>query len=86
MSMTQLINEIKLRRAATAISPANLNQFVRRCCYRQHVDPQEVIDRLLAVENEYDIINRLVPANSLRLHIGLWITNGKPYYSGNELS
>ena len=63
----------------------NLNHFVTRCCYGQDIDPQEVIDRLLAVEDEDDVINGLVPADSLRLHIELWIANGKPYYSGKEL-
>ena len=60
----------------------NLNQFVTRCCYGLEVNPQEVIDHLLSIEDEQDIINGLIPADSLRLHIELWIANGKPYYSG----
>ena len=57
-------------------------EFVRECCVGLIIKPQEVIDHFLAVEDEEDIINGLIPIDSLRLHIKLSIANGKPHYSG----
>ncbi len=63
----------------------DLYQFVVRCCEGLRVKAQLVIDRLLSVEDEQDIINGMVPAESLRLHIEAWISTGKPLYSGKNL-
>jgi hypothetical protein len=60
----------------------DLFDFVSSSCGGQKVEPQQVIDRLLSVEDEQDIINGSVPAESLRLHIKVWCEMGKPHYSG----
>jgi len=62
----------------------DLYQFVQRCCSGFPVKVQQVIDHLLSVDDEQDIINGEVPAESLRLHIELWISAGKPHYSGKR--
>lgn len=58
--------------------------FVHQCCVGFNVNPQEVIDGLLDVDDEQEIINGLVPADSLRLHVELWLAKGKPNYSGKK--
>ena len=63
----------------------DVHQFVTRCCLGFAVEPQEVIDRLLSIEDEQDIINGEILADSLKLHIQVWIEMGKPHYSGKEL-
>ena len=63
----------------------DLFDFVSSCCGGHKVDPQQVINRLLSVEDEQDIINGLVPPESLRLHIKVWCEMGKPHYSGKQL-
>ncbi len=60
----------------------DLINFVEKCCVNLQVEPQQVIDGLLSIEDEQDIINGDVPSESLRLHIELWISAGKPHYSG----
>ena len=60
----------------------DLHQFVTRCCSGLQIAPQQVIDRLLSVDDEQDIINGLVSAESLRLHIKVWCEMDKPHYSG----
>lgn len=62
----------------------NLNQLVTRCCYGSKTEPQEVLDKLLSVEDEQDIVGGYITAEELRLHIELWIANGKPHYSGKH--
>jgi len=47
----------------------DLHQFVVKCCDGVSVKTQQVIDHLLPVDDEQDIINGRVPAESLRLHI-----------------
>ena len=56
--------------------PNDLHQFVARCCEGECVKAQLVIDHLLSVDDEQDIINGMVPAVSLRLHILIWISAG----------
>lgn len=56
--------------------------FVRGCCNQFAVEPKQVIDHLLSLDDEQDIINGIVPAESLRTHIQLWINTGKQHYSG----
>ena len=68
--------------ARDAIFKENLTRFVHQCCRGLSVTPQQVIDNLLSVDDEVDIINGDVPAESLRLHIQVWIENNMPYYSG----
>lgn len=63
----------------------NLHQFVQRCCAGFAVCPQQVIDQLLSKDDEQDIINGDIPAESLQLHIKLWIKAGQPHYSGKIL-
>lgn len=63
----------------------DLHQFVEKCCEGLCVKAQLVIDHLLSVNDEQDIINRMIPAESLRLHIEVWISTGKPHYSGKNL-
>ena len=63
----------------------DLFDFVLRCCVNFQIESQEVIDRLLSIEDEQDIINGDIPADSLRLHVQVWIEMGKPHYSGKEL-
>ena len=60
----------------------NLTKFVQRCCIGLPVTSNQVIDNLLSVDDEIDIINGETPADSLRLHIQLWVENNMPYYSG----
>lgn len=55
--------------------------FVQECLKGINLQPQQVIDGLLSVEDELDIINRSVSAQSLRLHIELWLKADKPNYS-----
>lgn len=59
-----------------------LINFVEKCCVNLQVEPQQVIDGLLSIDDEQDIINGDIPVESLRLHIELWISAGKPHYSG----
>jgi hypothetical protein len=61
-----------------------LFQFVQRCCVGLSINAQQVIDHLLSIEDEQDIINGDTPADSLRLHVKLWIENGMPHYSGKD--
>ncbi|KTD13979.1 hypothetical protein [Legionella israelensis] len=56
--------------------------FVNGCLKGFPIDAQQVIDGLLSLEDEQDIINGNVPAESLRLHIELWLKADKPHYSG----
>lgn len=56
--------------------------FVKGCLKDFPIDAQQVIDGLLPLEEEQDIINESVSAQSLRLHIELWLQAGKPHYSG----
>jgi hypothetical protein len=62
----------------------DLHQFVARCCEGGSVKAQLVIDHLLSADDEQDIINGMVPAESLRLHILIWISAGKPHYSAKK--
>ena len=64
----------------------NLYQFVQRCCANFTIQPQQVIDHLLSIEDEQDIINGDIPAESLQLHINLWIKAGQPHYSGKIIN
>lgn len=72
-----LLDELKKKRI-------DLFQFVQRCCVGLPVNAQQVIDHLLSIDDEQDIINGDTPADSLRLHLKLWIENGMPHYSGKE--
>ena len=56
--------------------------FIRGCLNGFSIDAQQVIDGLLSLEDEEDIINGNIPAESLRLHIELWLKANKPHYSG----
>lgn len=60
----------------------DLFDFVASCCSGHKVEPQDVIDRMLSTEDEQDIVNGLVPAESLKLHIKVWSEMGNPHYSG----
>lgn len=62
----------------------DLYQFVVGCC-EDSGNAQLVIDHLLSVNDEQDIINGMISAESLRLHIEAWISTGKPHYSGKNL-
>ena len=64
----------------------DLINFVEKCCVNLQIEPQQVIDGLLSTDDEQDIINGDIPAESLRLHIELWMLAGKPHYSGKERS
>lgn len=70
--------------AMSLIYKQRLIQFVHRCCAGCPVTAQQVIDYLLSVDDEQDIINGMVPAESLRLHIVVWISTGKVHYSGKK--
>lgn len=56
--------------------------IVESCCFDLNVDPQEVIDRLLSVDDEQDIINGQVATASLKLQIELWYAGGMPNKAG----
>lgn len=62
----------------------DLHQFVVGCCEGGGAKAQLVIDHLLSVNDEQDIINGMAAAESLRLHIVVWISTGKPHYSGKK--
>ena len=62
----------------------DLFDFVSSCCIEHKVGPQQLIDLMLSVEDEQDIINGIIPAESLRLAIQLWITNGATRISGKN--
>ena len=64
--------------------PVDLYHFVERCCAGFSVKAQQVIDDLLSIDDEQDIINGEIPAESLRLHIKVWVSTGKPHYSGKK--
>lgn len=64
----------------------DLINFVEKCCVNLKIEPKQVIDGLLSSDDEQDIINGDIPAESLRLHIELWISSGKPHYSGKAQS
>ena len=59
--------------------------FIKNCCSDYEGNYQEIIDHLLSKEDEQDLINGDLPAESLRLHVQLWINAGKPHYSGKKL-
>jgi len=65
--------------------PQNLIRFVEQCCVGLSVNAKQVIEHLLSVDDERDIINGVIPEESLRLHIKLWAEAGKPHYSGKKL-
>jgi hypothetical protein len=60
----------------------SLLEFVKKCLNGFSINAQQIIDGLLSLEDEQDIINRNVPAESLLLHIELWLKASKPHYSG----
>jgi hypothetical protein len=60
----------------------DLYQFVQRCCASFPVTAQQVIDHLLAIEDEQYIINGDTTADSLHLFIELWIDEGMSHKSG----
>jgi len=61
--------------------------FIKNCCPDyEGGNHQEIIDDLLSKEDEQDIINGDIPAESLRLHVQLWINAGKPQYSVKKLN
>lgn len=64
----------------------DLSKFFEKCCVNLQVEPQHVMDGLLSIDDEQDIINGNISEESLRLHIELWISAGKPHYSGKERS
>lgn len=57
-------------------------EIILRCCPDLSVHPKVIIENLLSVEDEQDLINGLVEAASLRLHIELWFAAGMPHQSG----
>ncbi len=57
-------------------------EFVQSCCGDFKINPQQVINGLLSIEDEQDIINGDVPKDSLTLHIELWIKGGMRHISG----
>ncbi len=59
--------------------------FVSSCCFEFDIEPIEVINCLLSIEDETDIINDQLPKDCLKLHIEVWIKDGKPFYSGKIL-
>ncbi|KTD02656.1 hypothetical protein [Legionella feeleii] len=61
-------------------------RYTEQCCLGLDVEAQEVIDRLLSIEDEQDIISGQIPMESLRLHIEVWKKAGKPHYSGKDLA
>lgn len=63
----------------------DLFDFISRACVGFQVNPQLVIDSMLSVEDEQDIINDLIPAETLKLHIKIWCEMAKPHYSGKQL-
>ncbi|HAT1771504.1 TPA: hypothetical protein I8034_000850 [Legionella pneumophila] len=61
-----------------------LMSFVRDCCIGLGVEPYEVINRLISNEDEEDLLMGVIPKSVLILHIQLWLSNGKPTYSGKK--
>jgi hypothetical protein len=59
----------------------SLDDFVARCCFGLNIDPLQVIDNLLSLEDRQDIINGDISHECLRAHIEAWITQGMPYYA-----
>lgn len=60
--------------------------FIQNCCPNYEGNYQEIIDYFLSKEDEQDIINGDIPTESLRLHVQLWLSSGKPHYSGKKLN
>lgn len=59
--------------------------YVNSCCLEFDIEPIEVINCLLSIEDETDIINDQLPKDCLKLHIHVWIKDGKPFHSGKIL-
>ncbi len=66
-------------------SEQQLIKFVQHCCMTFTVSAQEVINLLLSMEDEQDIINGLIPIESLITAIRVWIANGSPLISGKSI-
>lgn len=60
----------------------SLTKFVSECCINLLIDPQKVIYGLLSTDDEQDIINGVIPVESLVLAVQLWIANGAKHISG----
>lgn len=65
---------------------SNLTRFITQCCKGITVDPQQVIDHLLSIEDVLDIKNGNISAEVLRLSIQLWMSGGMPYQSGKSMA
>jgi hypothetical protein len=74
---------------ATSFAPLTSEQhliaFVKHCCVGFTVSAQQVINLLLSIEDEQDIINGLIPRESLITAIELWIANGSSHISGKSI-
>ena len=64
------------------IEEISMIDFVKKCCGKLPVEAQQVINGLLSSNDEQDIVNGNVLAESLYLHIELWLQADQPYYSG----
>lgn len=60
----------------------SLTKFVSECCANLPIEPQKVINGLLSTDDEQDIINGVIPAESLVIAIQLWIAKGAKHISG----
>ena len=65
---------------------SNLTRFITQCCNGITVDPQQVIDHLLSIEDELDIKNGNISAEVLRLSIQLWISGGMLHQSAKSMA
>ena len=59
-----------------------LRNFVSECCLNLSIEPQKVIDGLLSTDDEQDIINGVIPAESLMIAVQAWIAKGAKHISG----
>lgn len=64
---------------------SKLMELIIPACFNLPTNAEQVISNLLSSEDEEDIINGLIPAETLRLHIELWVKQDMPYYSGKPV-
>lgn len=60
-----------------------LIKFVEGCCVGLDTHAQEVLTNFLSHHDMHEMVNGEVTEDNLKLHIQVWIDEGKQYYSGH---
>lgn len=64
---------------------SKLVERLTQACCNLPTNVEQVLSSLLSNEDEKDIIKGLIPVETLRLHIELWVKHNMPYYSGKPV-